>query len=97
MESKGWPYRWKVLFLTTAFFFAMLAAVTSVKKETLGSFKTVCVNTAGVQVLEYGSDKDLTYFSTGSPFNGIVVGRNKYGFYGRVACFGGTKNWGSWL
>ncbi len=75
----------------------LMCALTSVEKETLGTFTTISINTGSFAILEYGSDRELSYLSAGSPLNGLVVGRNKYGFYGRAACFGKSTQWGSWL
>lgn len=87
--------------LVSGIMFALLTlAVTpflSLTHARYGSASNFCIQVNRWTLAEYGLSPEATSFSIGDVFNGVVIGRNKYGFYGRAAVNGRYTQWGTWL
>ena len=51
----------------------------------------------GAPTVKLGVSRRIIYISMGEPMNGLVIGINKFGVYGKIAAGGSESKWGQWL
>lgn len=51
----------------------------------------------GWKFARFGFDSDYAALGIGKPLHGLVVGRNRWGWYGRLAWNREFVKWGPWL
>lgn len=76
---------------------ALISPFLSITRERWGSRESLDLKCGNVPIIGYVSKKNLTCVSVGTQYNGIIVGHNQYGFYGRAALKSNSKKWGTWL